>query len=200
MLKPLAFLSLILLFSLVSCHKNNTGPGDSSQLVGNYKFLYLSASTQETNTESAAGQNIRTVTFTNYKTTSNTGTVAFTKDSLSSKNVGYTANTNANVYIYTNNSLTDSLQMPFSETVPPTSSTAKYDVIGKDSIYFHGGSIFGLSAGATATVPSGGRFSFKGDTLLITMKISQNLPPQNQGGVTITGTVAIQGVIAMQKQ
>jgi len=201
MLKPLACVSTaVVLFALISCHKSNNGPGDTSQLVGNYQFLYLSAQTQETTVESAAGQNIKMVATVSYKTTQNTGSVTITKDSIASKNVGYTASADESVYTYTNNVLTDSFRTPVDETVPPTSSTTKYDVIGKDSIYFHSGLITGLSTGSTPTIPNGGRFSFKGDTLFITTKLQQNLPPQNQGGTTVSGTVTVQGVIAMLKQ
>lgn len=192
--------TIVTLFALSCSKKNDASPGDSSSLVGNYNFLYMSAATSSTSSESAAGQSVKTITYTNYKTTDNTGTVSFTKDSASTSNLGYTASTNAMSYVYENNVLTDSIEMPFDEVVPPTSSITKYDVFGKDSIYMHQGLMSGLSTGTTATYPSGGRYSFKGDTLFITMKFSQNLPNQSSGGVTVSSSVSINATIAMKKQ
>ena len=132
-------LSLIgLSLVIVSCHKSNNGPGSSAQLVGTYKFLYLSAQTQSISQVSGGGQNEKTVTNTNYKTTQNTGTVTFTADSLASKGVGYSANTTSNSYIYDNGVLTDSISLPFSFSYPASNSTTKYDVIGQDSLFFTG--------------------------------------------------------------
>jgi len=201
MRKTLTYVVIVAtLFALSCSKKNDATPGDSSSLVGKYEFLYMRAATQSTVSESAAGQSLKTITYTNYTTTDNTGTVTFTKDSAATSDLGYTASTNALGYIYENNVLTDSIEMPFDEVIPPTSTITKYDVFGKDSIYFHSSLMSGLSTGTTATYPSGGRFSFKGDTLFITMKLSQKLPNQNQGGVTVSTSVAINATMAMKKQ
>lgn len=186
---------------IASCHKNNSVAGNSAQLVGNYKFLYLSAQTQSISQVSGGGQTIRTVTYSNYKTVQNTGTVTFTQDSIASKAVGYAANTTSASYIYQNGVLTDSIAMPFSVSVPPSNSATKFDVIGQDSIFFHGGYLaMGLGGSSAIAPPSGGRFSFKGDTLFITSKVQQTTPPQTSGGATSTATASGVGIFALLKQ
>ena len=202
MLKKLPLLSLtVLCLILSSCHKNNDAPGNSGQLTGNYKFLYISLQAQSTGQQSGGGQTLKTITNTNYKTVGNSGTVTFTKDSIFSKGVGYTANTISSSYVYENGTLTDSLSFPLVETYPPSNSSTKFDVIGQDSIVFHGGYLFtGLGGNTTVAPPSGGRFSFKGDTLFLTSKVSQTLPPQTSGGVTVTQSASGLIIIAMSRQ
>ncbi|GGB25273.1 hypothetical protein [Puia dinghuensis] len=200
MLKTLSFSSLLVLaLVIVSCHKSNVG-GNSAQLVGNYQFLYLSAQVQSISQASGGGQTQKAVTYSNYKTTQNTGTVTLTADSLASKGVGYTAAFTSLTYEYVNGVLTDSISFPFSLTYPPSSTSTKYDVIGQDSIYFHGGYLVsGFGGGSTLAPPSGGHFSFKGDTLFITSHVNQTTPPQNSGGISVTGSESGVATIALLK-
>jgi hypothetical protein len=188
-------------FLVFSCHKSNDAGGSSAQLVGNYKLLYLSLQSQSVNQVSGGGQTQKTVTNTSYTTVQNTGTISFTKDSIASKGVGYTANWTSIGYVYQNGSLIDSVSIPFSITIPPTNSATKYDVIGSDSLYFHGGYLTaGIGGGSTIAPPSGGRYSFKGDTLFLISKVSQTTPPQTSGGITVTASASGVATIAMLKQ
>jgi len=201
MLKKLPLLSLIalsLIFS--SCHKNNDASGNSGQLTGNYNFLYISLQSQSTGQQSGSGQTLKTITYTNYKTINNSGTVTFTQDSIFSKGVGYSANAISNSYVYENGTLTDSLSFPLVQTYPPSNSSTKFNVIGQDSIAFKGGYLaMGLSGSTTIAPPSGGRFSFKGDTLFLTSKFSQTAS-QNAGGVSVSQSASGIAVIALRKQ
>lgn len=201
MVQRLTFLSLVLTSLMIaSCHKSNTG-GNSTQLVGNYTLLYLTLQAQSISEESGGGQTQKTVTYTNYKTTQNSGTVSFSTDSIFSKGVGYTINTTTNSYVYQNGVLSDSISLPFSLTYPPSNSTTKYDVIGQDSILFHGGYLMtGLGGSTTVAPPSGGRFSFKGDTLFLISKVQQTNPSQNSGGVTVSSSASGIATIALLKQ
>jgi len=186
---------------IVSCHKHNDVGGNSSQLVGNYKFVYLTLQAQSTTQESAGGQTEKAVTYTNYKTVQNTGTVTFTNDSIMSKGVGYSVNTTSTSYLYENGALTDSFPMPLTFTYPVSSSATKYDVIGQDSILFHGGYFMtGLGGSTTIAPPSGGHFSFKGDSLFLISKIQQITPPQTSGGITSTASATGVATIVMVKQ
>jgi hypothetical protein len=191
---------------LASCHKtNNATPGNSAQLVGNYKLLYLSANIQAINQESAAGQTQKTIAYNNYTTTNNGGTITFTKDSMAWKGLTYTADYTVYGYVYVNGTLTDSITFPFYESLAPVNATTKYEVFGQDSIHVQGGyptsSLGATGSGSSAIAPpSGGRFSFKGDTLFITSKGFQSNPPQNISGVTVTSTASGTTVIAMVRQ
>lgn len=204
--KPLAMIKKFLLsfpalsLLLFSCKKTNVA-GNSGQLIGNYKFLYVTLQAQSTTLESAGGQTQKTVTYSNYTTVQNSGTVNFTADSISSNGVGYTADFTAMGYVYLNNVLTDSVPFPFSETYPPSNTATKYDVIGQDSIFFHGGyPIAGLGGGSAIAPPNGGRFSFKSDTLFMVSHFLQNTPPQNSGGITISSSATGVATVVMLKQ
>ena len=201
MLKKLPLLTLIsLLLILNSCHKNNDAAGNSGQLTGNYKFLYISLQAQSTGQQSGSGQTVKTITYTNYKTINNSGTITFTKDSIFSKGVGYSANTISNSYVYQNGALTDSFSFPLVQTYPPSNSSTKFDVIGQDSIVFHGGYLFTALGGNTSVAPpSSGRFSFKGDSLFLTSHVSQTAS-QTSGGITVSQSASGIAVIAMLRQ
>jgi len=201
MFRKLPLLCLVVCSGLFfSCHKSNDAGGNSGQLAGNYKFAYINVAVQSVSQTSAAGQTEKSVSNTNYKTTQNTGTITFTKDSIIAKGVGYTANWVSTGAVYENGVFIDSISLPFSFTYPPSNSSTKFDVIGKDSIYFHGGYFMtGLGGGTTIAPPSGGRFSFKGDTLLIISKVNQT-STQSISGMTVTQTASGVATLAMLKQ
>jgi hypothetical protein len=203
MLRKLTPLFLIAsLLVIASCHKSNSAaPGNPAQLVGNYQFLYVSVSVQAITQASGAGQTEKTISNSNYKTIDNSGTVTFTKDSIAWKGIGYTADYNAFVSEYLNGVLSDTLSYPITLTLDPVNSTTKYDVIGQDSLYVHGGyPTAGIGGGTTIAPPSGGIFSFKGDTLFLTSKVNQTNPPQTMSGVTITTSANGVAVMALLKQ
>lgn len=201
MTRRLYFLcSFVLLLLIVSCHKSNSGGGNSSQLPGNYKFLYVIAQVQSISQLSGGGMNEKDVSNTNYTTTQNAGTVVMTKDSISLKGVAYTATTNVKSYTYESGVLTDSISFPFTETVPPLNTSTKYDIIGSDSIYFHGGYLVSLGGASNIAQPSGGRFSFKGDTLFIISKMQQNQPSQSSGGLTVSSSASAVETVVLLKQ
>jgi hypothetical protein len=98
--------------------------------------------------------------------------------------------------------LLDSIGAPFTFTYPPTNSTAKYQLIGKDSLYFPGGG--GLvsppgSGGTSQTVASGGHFVISGNTMTITVGASQSTT-QSAGGITATSQVQAVETVTLTKQ
>jgi len=202
MLRKLTLFSLIVsALVIVSCHKHNDVGGSSAQLVGNYKFVYITLQAQSTTQQTASGQTQKAVTYTNYKSVQNTGSVIFTKDSLMSKGVGYSVNTISTSYLYENGALTDSFPIPLTLTYPASNSATKYDVIGQDSILFHGGYFMsGLSGGTAIAPPSAGRFSFKGDSLFLISKFQQTNPPQTSGGITTSSSATGVATVVMVKQ
>ena len=153
---------------IVSCKKSSS-PQNSNGLIGNWNFLYIKANT----TASITVSGISNVTVANYTSQSNTGTATFTADSMALKNLAYAINTNATAYQYMGSTLIGSSTVPFNVTVPSTTETVAYKVIGSDSLYFPGG-------GPVPGSGSGGRFTIKGDTLNIAINGSSPGP----GGVT----------------
>src|SRR5215467_5036572 len=80
-------LTLILFFT--SCQKevnyannnspaNSGGTGNTSDIVGDYDFVGLSAHTQSTVTVTELGQEVKTVTVSDYASQNNAGTVTIT--------------------------------------------------------------------------------------------------------------------------
>lgn len=193
------------LLLLAACSKNTSkeGVSNSAQLPGNYQFLYMTTGINVTESASLAGQTAQVVITSGYKTQQNTGTVIFTADSAIGNGIGYAYDTTSTVAQYTNGVLTSTTSQPLVGTVPATSSTSQYQVIGTDSVYFPGGVLGAgsITAGAPSAVapPTGGHFSFKGDTLVITTKINQTFP-DNINGIPTTATALINANIFLLKQ
>ena len=176
----------VLLLATVSCKKSNPGPGSSSAVQGNWNFLFMTAST----VASATSSGVTSVTYTNYRTINNTGTVTFTKDSMAVKGLAYSVDTTALTYIYFGTTLTDSVYFPFKSSVPATTQTVSYKIIGSDSIYLPNGGIVpaGLTGPGTGT---GGRFAITNDTLKITVQASQSASGASE---------SVKGTIYMKRQ
>ncbi|HMI61899.1 MAG TPA: hypothetical protein VK518_13355 [Puia sp.] len=200
------FLVIGFLLLLTACSKNTSKPNGSSnstQLVGSYDFLYMTTNINVTESVSLAGQTASVVILSGYKTEQNTGTVVFSADSAMGNGIGYSYDTTA-MFIETQPGVgPDTTVQVLSGSVPPTTSTSKYQIIGTDSVYFPGG-VLGtgaITAGAPITIapPTGGHFTIKGDTLTITTKINQTYP-DNINGIPTTATAAVNATIILLKQ
>lgn len=192
------------LLLVVACRKNTSNAGgQTGQLVGNYNFLYLTTTINANESVSFAGQTASVVLLGGYKTKQNTGTVVFTTDSAIGKGIGYLADTTAMVIKNLPGAGPDTTYQPLTDTVPPTSSSSQYTIIGTDSIYFPGGVIGAGSALAGSPIPvappTGGHFSFVGDTLIITTKINTTYP-DNSLGVPATVVANVNATIKLLKQ
>jgi uncharacterized protein YdeI (BOF family) len=200
------FLSLIV--SLASCQKEVSyqlpsggsggtgGSGNTNNITGDYDFVGLVAHTRSDITVNAMGQIARSITVSDYVSQDNTGTVKITSNQFISDNLGYSIDTIANVKSYIDNSLVDDSDVPFSFTLPPTSSTSTYVRNSTDSITVTGA--IGTSpdpTGNTSTGPTGAKLSWSGDTLILNMRaeISQTI---TQGGIPAQIN---QSVIAISK-
>jgi hypothetical protein len=205
MLKTLTFsAAAAFLLILTACHKHNDGNGNgSSSLIGTWNFGYIKLNAQESLEEVGLGQDIKQVVFAKFTTTQNTGTVTFTPDSLQSNGVGFTYAYNSVAYQYNNGILSpDSTVTPVNLSNPPTTSSSKYQLIGKDSIYFPGGGLIPdlgtLGGGAAVTPASGGHYVIAGDSLTITSIVNQ-VSTQSAGPVVETQTLAGTAIIVMKK-
>lgn len=187
---------------LNSCHKNNDAPGNSVQLAGNYQFLYISVQTQAISQDSTSLGTQKNVTYSNYETDKNSGTITFTQDSILSTGVGYSADATLHTSNYANGELIDSFPVVVGQTSSPSVPATKYSVIGKDSIVFRGGFLTaGLTGSSDMIEPtSGGRFSFKGDTLFITSIVNQQVSYQPSAGETMFQSISGLVVISMLRQ
>jgi hypothetical protein len=180
--------SALFLFIFIACKKDNGSGGGGATptaLAGNWTFSSLTAKTQSTVTATSGGLTDKDLTVSQYTTTNNSGLITFSADSMYGKGIGYSINTVAKGYEYENGVLLDSVDAPFSFTYPSSNSASKYQLIGKDSIYFPGGGLVNPpgSSGSIPTVASGGHIVFNGNTISITVSINQNTT-QSAGGIT----------------
>src|ERR1700754_2030422 len=199
------FLVIGFLLLLSACSKNTSKPNggsNSTQLVGNYEFLYMTTNIKVTESASFAGQTATVLILSGYKTQQNTGTVLFTADSAMGNGIGYSYDTTATVIQTAPGVAADTAIQAFTGSVPATTSASKYQVIGTDSVYFPGGVLgSGGISGAPAAIapPTGGHFTIKGDTLIITTKINQTYPDNIQG-VPTTANANVNATITLLKQ
>jgi hypothetical protein len=175
-----AFLALLLV-ATVSCKKSNPTSSSSASVQGNWNFLYMTANTSVSATQTG----VTTVTHTYYKSKSNAGTIKFSADSMTVSGLTYTVDTTATVYVYYGTTLFDSVSAPFTYSLPATSQTVYYKVIGSDSIYLPNGGI--VPAGYSGSVPaSGGRFVIVNDTLKLTVQGFQSASGASE---SVNGTI-----------
>src|ERR1700743_982028 len=98
--KQVYFLVTGFLLLLAACSKNTSRPNgnsNSTQLAGNYGFLYITTNINVTETGSFAGQTATGLIISGYKSKQNTGTVIFTADSALGNGIGYSYDTTATV-------------------------------------------------------------------------------------------------------
>ena len=184
------------LLVLVSCQKEvdfqdgtqgggSGGGGNSTQnIAGDYDFLGMTAHTVSTVTANVGGDQLKTVTTSDYVTKANTGTVKITSNQFITTNMSYSIDTMMNAKTYINGALFDDSNVPFQANLPPTSSTSDYVRINADSITVTGSFGAPNPSGQAPTGPVGVKLSWSGDTLL--MKVN----------TTITQTIVQQGIPA----
>jgi len=199
------FLVAGLLLLMAACSKNSSkeNGANSGQLVGNYQFLFLTTAINLTEEASIAGHTAKLVVVSGYKTQQNVGTVVFSADSVIGNGIGYSYDTTTTTTEYDDGVAQPAQVDPFTGTVPPTSSTSKYQLIGTDSVYFPGGVLGAGSVVSGASVPvappTGGHYAFKGDTLTIVTNINQSYP-DNINGIPTTANAAVKATIYLLKQ
>ena len=156
---------------ICACSKSNKS-NTSQGLVGTWNFLGVSAQSKMVVSE---GSGVTMVAYPAFVTTNNLGSITFSKDSMSASGIGYKVDTAFWAYFYYGSSVYyDSTRQTLSYTVPPTSTSSKYSLIGTDSIYFPKGGL--LTTFDSASTGQGCTYVLRGDSLLL-----------STGGVDTTG-------------
>ena len=209
----LALLSLVTLL-FVSCQKELSldtingpvgggpgggGGGGSNSLIGNWKFLELTANTESVVEATDGTDTEKAVTVSSYKSINNKGTIAFDATKVVSTGVGYDINDTAFAYLYANGVLLDSIDFPFTFTVPPSGGQSNYTVIGTDSIHFANSFLALPDVDPTGTQGGGAKFKIEGNILTLTIISSTTESETDQGVTTVTKNKVL-GVIRMQRQ
>ena len=201
--KTLLLITILMSF-LISCQKEinfqnsnnsvgNTGGNgtNNNSIIGDWDFVGTMAHTKSTVTVIQGGEELKSVTVSDYTTKNNAGTVKITSNQFISAGLAYSIDTMMNVKTYLNGALFDDIDVPFVMSVPASSSTSPYTRINNDSLTITGA--FGAPSnpsGAIPTGPVGMRIAWSGDTLLLKVasSVTQTI---SQGGATglLTGTV-----------
>ena len=202
---------LILTIVIFSCQKEvdfqnganqggtGSGTGNNRTIVGDYDFVGSWAHTLSTVTVNAGGDQLKTVTVSDYATENNTGTVKITSNQFIVSNMSYDIDTMMNAKTYVNGVLVNNSDFPFVVSQPATSSTSNYVKNSADSITITGA--FGAPdpSGNTPTGPVGARVSWSGDTLILKVNttVSQTI---TQGGVPGQFAGTVNGITKLKKR
>lgn len=194
--------ALVLLVTITSCKKEKGQEAVQNALTGNWKFTSVSAITEATETYRESGINYKDVATSNYSSSAASGIYKISADMFNGENIAYTVNGSVLVKYYENNILDNSITFPFTYSLPSTSSTAKYKLIGSDSLYFESGSIVSPAIAGGTSQPSnagGCKFKIEGSKMTITSNASKT-STRTEFGILITTAEKANATIVLQKQ
>ena len=188
---------------IVSCKKSSSNEsGGSGSLTGNWTFVSMTAHTEVDDIEKTPGDVYEAISVSDYTTTNNTGTVAISSNTMTTTGMSYKVNTTVRGAEYDNGQFLDSLpSQPFSFTLPSTSSTAAYQLIGKDSIYFPQGGFASVgTSGTMPSAPAGGKYTLNGNTLTLSMNLSVSQTVEQIPGDTVLQVDKATTTTTLQRQ
>ena len=197
----------------ISCQKevdlqndnNQGGTGgtgnNNKDIVGDYIFAGVDGDTKTTLSVSTPLGASKTITTAKYASTSNSGTIKITADKLIYTDVAYSINTTQHVQLFLGSVSLGDQDLPYQEDSPASSGEEAYVKNSNDSLTFSNAIFVADNPFQTNVPPSpmGARISWKGDTLLLSIKqtfagsISQQGTPAD-----FTGSVV--GVMKMKKK
>lgn len=195
-LKLATFLFFFSVILFTSCKKDsNETP---NVITGSYKFIHLSASTVSAVSYMEAGTLQRAVTYSEYTTKSNTGSLEIDGRNMKSTGLSYAVDTITRTDYYEDNEWIDSFETPFKVNIPASDGTTGYKIITGDSIYVTNGSMF--SGGTTTSVePTGMKYRIEGDKLIFNLTGAKSQTMQ-QAGVTMLQEINVKAEAVYQKQ
>lgn len=177
LLYSLAIIGAFLLV-VVSCKKSSSPP--SNAVTGNWTFVNMNAQTKVV----AVVSGDSALSFANYITQNNAGTIDFTIDSMAVNSLAYTVNTTVLTYFLYYGIPYDTVTAPLTASVPPTSMKVAYKLVNQDSLYFPNGGL--LPSGITSTSSGqGARFTISHDTLRMTVSAADTTTGQIQMGTAV---------------
>jgi hypothetical protein len=204
----LLVLPVLISIMIVSCQKElndptitgyTVGTGGSggtggASIIGNWKFISISAVTQSTNQFSAGGITYKTITNSAYTSTNNAGTVTITSNTMASNGLSYDVSGTADAVSYENNVQVGTISQPFNVSLSSYSSVSAYKQISQDSIYFTGQGI-----DPSGNAGSGARIALNGNTLKLTSSVVKDTTI-NAGGLLAAQHSTATAVTTLQRQ
>jgi hypothetical protein len=167
--------------------------------VGNWKFISLSGRLGQTAEFSQLGGAAKAVSSGTFTSQNNGGAVTFDNSKMTANQITMSVNTTAKTYIYLNGTLTDSMNTPLNQTLPPQSATSGYKKVGADSLYFaDGGFLNVLTGGLLPATPSGCKLKFEGNLMKMTVVVD-TVTTQNFQGVPAKVAVRAELIATLQK-
>jgi hypothetical protein len=103
---------------------------------------------------------------------------------MSSKGLAYSVDADFPYVAYENDVQTDEGTLPFSITLPESSSVASFKLIGADSIYFPNGGFSNMGGMTTQSAATGGKYFLNDNKLIIIMSVIQT-SLDNSTGIAI---------------
>lgn len=190
-LRPI-FVGLMILGLTSSCQKeisidNSATVGPANDLMGNWSYLSIRVKAVTSSEMENGGDSYLVVTNSDYTSTNNKGTCFIDGTEFRVNNVSYDVDTQVQTEQYINGVSVTKLELPFSFTLPPSSSVSKYRKVGADSLYFYEGGFMQIDGNTTVTEPSGGRYRLEGNKLYL------------DGVINRTEVETIQGVTETKK-
>ena len=166
-----ALLLAVVASSFASCSNNDdTNNEVKNGLEGNYTFVAMKANTyvEAEYHYSDDGLILKTISTSDYDAKNLGGTVSINATKFNSNKFKYTIETTLYGKTYTNGEQTGFSNMPITFDIPESSGSSDYKLIGTDSIYFAGGFVSSPQLGdSLASEPSGAKYTWEGDTLVI---------------------------------
>ncbi|SHN22616.1 hypothetical protein [Chitinophaga sp. CF418] len=169
-----ALLLAVVASSLVACSNDDDVNNEvKNGLEGTYSFIAMKADTYaevrnvygDTDSDIKEVSSIATCT---YQTNNNKGTVTIDANKFNSSKFAYSINATVYGKTYMNGEQSGYSNMPWVIDMPESSGTSSYKLIGTDSIYFSGGFVNSPALGdSVASLPSGAKYKWEGDTLVI---------------------------------
>lgn len=160
--------------TLVSCSNDDEVNNEvKNGLEGTYTFIAMKADTYSEvknvyDDQDAEIKDVSAIATSTYETTNNKGTITIDATKFNSSKFAYSISTTVFGKTYMNGEQVGFSNMPITIDMPESSGTADYKLIGTDSIYFSGGFVNSPALGdSVASLPSGAKYKWEGDTLVI---------------------------------
>lgn len=178
----------MLAIAMYSCKKEESLEPDidGGKIAGTYDFVGMEAKTEADQTIIFDPENTaRSITVSHYFSKNNGGTYTFGADKFVATDITYTVDTLMYNSTYWNGELDFEESAQFSFTLPPTSNSATYRLVGTDSIYLTGSPVNVPGSTPAPTEPMGNRYSWAGDTLVIKFEYNNTIS-SNEDGIRST--------------
>lgn len=178
---------------------STTNPADN-KLIGTWKFINVNINSESRMEVAGMGGSITKYQAT---TTNNSGTVTFDATHSKATNMGYSIDTELTIKTF-GTGMDDEITTPFEFSLAPYNSSAKYKIIGTDSIYFPEGALFDMPAANPQPTPAdpiatGGKFSITGNTLKMVSSVLRDTVI-SQGGVAARVTQKATAIATLERQ